>query len=264
MTDSQEPENVENAPEEYLPPAAEASENAMERPGFVSSFVGVIASPGDAMPRIAAAKSWNFLLLIVLLIAIGLGAFATIMARGDMEGLLRDQMRRSPRAAEMSDEQIETAIAMQQKFMPITYVTIPVATLVSYLFIGFVFWLAFLAVGGSATFVGCWRMTVWGQVPGFIKGILAIIIMFVRDPTNMDLKNPIATNVAAFMGHDALPAAAYALLSHLDLFTFWMLWLLTLGMAAEAKIKKGTAGAVVIGLWLIPVAIHTAWAALMG
>ena len=203
------------------------------------------------------AKSWNFIAIMVLLIVVGIASQFVVMQRMDMASFMREQMAQSRQGENMTSEEIDQAVEMQMKFVPIMgYIAPPIAVPIASIIIAFFLWLAFMATGGSAKFVGCWRVFTWAQIPPVLKAVLFWIISYVKEPNTMDIANPIATNPAAFLVREDVAKPLYAVLSRLDIFSLWMLFLLIVGMSAESKKSKGLSAAVVIGLWLITVVIH--------
>ncbi len=94
---------------------------------------------------------------------------------------------------------------------------------IKYLLVAVVLWLVVLAFGDTITFPDTFRVVCWSQLPNILFAILAIVVLFVRDPMTMDPQNLVMTNPAAILGEERLGKAGYALLSDLDVFTFWLL-----------------------------------------
>jgi hypothetical protein len=95
-----------------------------------------------------------------------------------------------------------------------------------------------------------------------ILGIITTIVIVAKgsfDPTHaatLVKSNP------AFLVDMKKQFVLYSLLSMLDVFTFWMLFMLTIGFAAVGKISKAKSGAIVVGAWLILVVIRLGFAAM--
>jgi hypothetical protein len=71
----------------------------------------------------------------------------------------------------------------------------------------------------------------------------------------VDLDNPIATNVAAFLP-ESTPKAVMSLAKSIDLFSIWTLLLISIGFTAlNPKKLKGKSLSIAIGVWAIYVAI---------
>jgi hypothetical protein len=65
------------------------------------------------------------------------------------------------------------------------------------------------------------------------------------DPAGFNLTNPIATNPAYFMNPNA-GRFLYGMMSAVDLFAFWTIFLLALGISRNSRIKTRTAF-----LWIV-------------
>ncbi|MBI2839107.1 MAG: YIP1 family protein [Acidobacteria bacterium] len=242
-----------SAPGQNLPPT--------ERPiGAGGALIGVVDSPKVTFERIARAKSWSFLIPYVVLLVLTAVSSWVFTKRADMEAFTRDQIQRSPFASRLTPEQIDEA-AKQAAQRPPAYavVTGTAGIAILLVLVAVVFWLAMMAVGGSTGFLGAWRTVCWAQIPTILRTAVATAMMYVKDPTYMDMQNPVATNLGAILGRDALPAPLYSLLSSLDIVTFWMLWLYVLGLSAEGQVSKGRTSAVVFGLYGVVVIIGIGW-----
>ena len=74
------------------------------------------------------------------------------------------------------------------------------------------------------------------------------------------IQSPAATSLGAFVDPTASPAL-FALLSSFDIFTFWCLALMAIGVTYISKVKRGTAFAVVFGWFAFWVLIKVGLAA---
>jgi hypothetical protein len=87
--------------------------------------------------------------------------------------------------------------------------------------------------------------------------ILSIIFMLVKDPQTLDI-NPAAnvvSNLGALVSATEHPKLS-SLLSSIDIFSVWTIFLLAVGFAAcsERKLTTGKAAAGIVVLWLLYVA----------
>lgn len=252
-------ETRESAPTEAPAPAAAAPAEAPPSP--LGAFVGVIASPTATFTAMRGAK-WHLSLWPLLALAL-LAAVATVvfMQRVDMDTFMRNQLKHSKFASQMSEAQVEQVLEGARDASPWgrAAMTAPI-TAVFILLVALVYWVCFLAMGYSVNYTQALLVASWAQVPKLIQTVLACGVFLARDPTDLDPQNPVLSNPGALMGQEALPAAAYALLSSLDLFAFWMMALYVIGFAAVGRMTKGQAAAVVIGIFLLKTALKAAWA----
>jgi len=117
--------------------------------------------------------------------------------------------------------------------------------------------LAFNLIHGTKIkFVPSLGIVSYSWVPGIIGGLLAIVILFMKDPSTVDLEHLVASNGGAFLGDDS-PKWMVTLLTAFDLFIFWNMILMAFGFSAAdpKKISFGKALGTVVGVWLIYVIV---------
>jgi hypothetical protein len=94
---------------------------------------------------------------------------------------------------------------------------------------------------------------------------LALVVLYLKNPEDYDLQNPLMFNVGAFLSQDA-PAWLRRMGTSLDLFSFWVMALLAIGIVAASR-KKMSFGKALAGVaipWMLYVAVVTALAAVRG
>jgi len=96
--------------------------------------------------------------------------------------------------------------------------------------------------------------------------------LMVRDEEGLRSIDPtqsagiVPSNLAAFLPSDA-SAVIKSVAGSLDIFTIWILILLSIGFASIAgsrKIKAGNTATVVFGFWAVYVLLKIGWAAAFG
>jgi len=82
--------------------------------------------------------------------------------------------------------------------------------------------------------VGLKRMmaiTAYGFLPLVVQTALSMVVLFLKDPEEFNLQNPLMFNIGAYLSPDA-PGALRALGSSIDLFSIWIIVLLAFGVSA--------------------------------
>ncbi len=99
-------------------------------------------------------------------------------------------------------------------------------------------------------------------MPGAISGMLAIVVLYLKDPDTIDLEHLVASNLGAFLGSDT-PRWLVTLASSIDLFVFWIIFLLATGfsVASPRKVTMGKALGTILGFWAAYVLVKVGWAA---
>ncbi len=236
--------------------ASATLQQAPEAPEKVNSFgriVGVIFSPKETFQSIVRKPNW--LLPTILLCLASLSVVAAFGSRpGAWRAYMEQQFDNSSRAQQMTPQQREQAIEMQLKYAPmVTYPAVLVVDFLIVLTIASAYWVVFsMGVGIKMNFKTSLGITAHAWVPFILSGLVAILVVLLKDPSTIDLNNPLAADVGAYLPSGtskALIAAAHSL----DLFSFWVLALFATGYSAVApkKLSFGGALAWVVGVWLL-------------
>lgn len=118
--------------------------------------------------------------------------------------------------------------------------------------------------GGRAKFGQMFAVVMYSGLTLSIKAILGIVAIYAgMDPDSFNLNNYVGTNIGYYLSTD-VPKWLMALATSLDVFTIWMLILLTIGCAIIAKISKGKAAGAVFGWWILIVLFKVGIAAVTG
>ena len=227
-----------------------------ERVSSIGRIVGVFFSPKATFESIARRPSW--LAPIVLLCLASLGVVASFSYRGGWPSFFQRQVESSSRFQQMPPDQQQRVLAAQLKYGPrVAYAQVVIVPFLAALIVAAVFLGVFNMLGGTqlkyATSLG---IVSHSLLPGLISGLLGILVIFLKDPSMVDLQNLVASNAAAFLPGDS-PRWQIALLGSFDLFSFWTMILLAMGYRAAApkKISLGKGLVSIIGVWLIYVVV---------
>lgn len=222
---------------------------------------GVFFSPKSTFEDIVRKPGW--LLPVALLTVLSIGVSLAINQRVNWHDFISQQMEKSPQAAQLSDQQKEQRIEAGAKISPaFTYAAGVFGPILAALLVGLVMWGAYNLLGGANTnFSTSLAITSHAFLTGLISSPLFILILFLKEPGTVDLENPVATNIAAFLPEEAAKWLV-ALCKSFDIFSIWTLLLLATGFAASnpKKLKGGKAYSIAFGIWATFVVIRTGWA----
>ena len=217
--------------------------------------MGVFFSPKDTFRDIAKRPSW--ILPVILMTLLG-GTVAFVMnQKVDWRDVANKRIEESPRAANLSPEQKEQQLAMSAKISPgIAYGFGIAWPILQALIVGGVLLLAYNLIGGAGTrFNSALGITAHAYFPWILYSLLFILILYLKAPGTVDLDNPIATNVGAFLP-ESTPKALMSLAKSIDLFSLWTLLLISIGFAAvNPKKLKGKSLSIAVSVWAVYVAI---------
>ena len=223
-------------------------------------LAGVFFSPGKAFADIARRPRWWIpVILISILSTIYLTAFTQ---RVGWESVLRPAIESSANTSSMTHQQREQLITTAAGlYKYVGYLSV-VGTLF-YVFITAVI-LMFLFDTMMSAGIGLKRMmaiVAYGVLPLLVQTALSMVVLYLKDPEEFNLRNPLVFNVGAFLSPDS-SAALRALGSSIDLFSLWIIVLMAIGVsAAGRKVSFGKAFTAIASLWALLVCLKVAAAA---
>jgi len=237
---------------------------APEAPGPINHFgrlIGVFFSPKATFQDIAARPSW--LVPVLLMTVLGVVTAFVINQKVDWRDVASKRIEESPRAANLSAEQKEQQLAMSAKVSPyVAYVFGTLGPIGAVVIVAAVMLLAYNVIGGaSAKFGTAMGIVSHAMVVGLLGTLFFILILFLKPPGTIDLENPVATNIGAFLP-ESTPKALMALGKSIDIFSIWTLLLISIGFAAvNPKKLSGKAFSIALSVWALYVAckMGAAW-----
>ena len=93
--------------------------------------------------------------------------------------------------------------------------------------------------------------------------MVTVVIVFLKDPSDFDLQNPVAGNLGTFIS-DESSHFLHRFGVSMDLFSFWQIFLLGTGLAACARLTRTKGIVAVVIPWLIYVLVVSGFAAMSG
>lgn len=244
---------------------------AEQTPGLtqMQRVTNVFSAPSKTFQDIERGnKSWwmPFLIMVV----VGYIFFAAISMRVGWAQVAQNVIHANAKAEDQMQQLPEDQRATRMKFIqysiegpfaasPIfVLIIVSLGSLVLWGTINFIF-------GGKARFGGIFASWMYAGLPGIIKSLLAVIVLFAgMAPESFNLNNPAPTNLGAFLSPTETNAALYKLASALDFTTIWALVLLSIGLATVAKVKRSSGYFAVFGWWALIVIVSVGWALVTG
>jgi len=226
-----------------IPVSAAAPEPDAQPQAAISPFgriLGMFFSPKSTFEDIVRKPSWLLPMAITLILSIV--AVACLNQRISWREYMVQQIEKSPRSAQLTPDQKEQQIAMGAKYAPYTsYIFGVPAPLLVILVVTLVMWVAYNLIGGANTnFKTSLAIVSHAFVVTWVSTLLFLLVLFLKPFGTVDLDNPVATNVAAFLP-DGVPKWLDALCKNIDIFSLWVLILIAIGFAAtNPKKLKGS------------------------
>jgi hypothetical protein len=231
---------------------------------------GIFSAPSKTFEDIRRGnKSW-WLPWIILAI-FGYLFFAVVSNRVTMQTVVDNQSKL------MSESQQEKMAQMPPEQRAVTakwtlYVTEgiflagPVFVLIVAAIVSVVLWGTInFGFGGKASFGAVFAVWFFANLPSVLKTLLGIVAIYAgNSPETFNIKNFAPTNAGAFLPVMETNKAIYSLATSLDAVTIWSLFLMGMGIAIVAGVKRSSGYIAVFGWWALIVLIGAGWAAAFG
>jgi hypothetical protein len=238
-------------------PAPSGSDNPISR------IIGVIVNPKPTFASIVARPTWIVPLIIMMIISLTTififskrVGWRTYMVHQD-EQSDRVQKQMENMTPEQRDQMLDTQVQWASK---IGYVSGVLGIFIALLIVSGVLLLGFMVIAGlRPTYTQAMGIVAHAWVgPGIIAGLLGILILFLKDPSTVDLNNLVTSNVGAFMPDDTAKWLK-TLLGSIDIFAFWNMALMALGFSAiePKKVSFGKAFGILLALFVFWTLIKT-------
>jgi Yip1 domain len=214
-------------------PAPEPEAQAMISP--FDRVIGVFFTPKPTFDDIARRPNWIVPMLILILVYAGLNV--ALVRRADWVEVSKDQIAKNKFASRQIDQlpEDQKSRAFEQaaeRAKIVRYVRAVIGWPLLLLFTSAVYFGVFKLIGGARTNFGtAFAVTTFAHLPMGLRELIAIPVMFLKDPASIDPENFLASNPAAIFGSD-LPTWQTVPLLFLDLFGLWALLLMAIGFSA--------------------------------
>jgi Yip1 domain len=233
------------------PPQPAATPPAPRRMSSAARLVGVFVSPGKTFADIAAEP--HFILAWCVMAVAGLAFGYVVLHRVGALTLARQQLEASARGRALSPGQLDAAAATAAKFFSISFYASPATNIIFLCLFGALFLgIANFLLGYEANYKQALAVTTHAYLVQTVYALLMILVIaLMPNPQNFQLANPMASNPGYFLDKATTSPFLYQLATRIDLFTFWTIILLAIGISKLGR-KGKFSGAfwAVFSLWL--------------
>jgi hypothetical protein len=245
-------------------PAATPAPVTPEAPGgFFQNLVDVYFSPREAFTRIV--RNPRIVVPLVVYAVLVLGFTGVWMQKMDPVEFMKAQIEESPQAERMPAEQKAAIIEQQAKMMPIfgwvvgpAVIAIILVAIAACLMFVFRFFYA-----GDVRFKQAFAIVLWTFLAvGLVTTPIMLAVLALKGDWNIDPNQAIQANLGLLLDKSTAAKPLWALLTSIDIFTLWMVFLLAVGFAVASR--KTTASALwgVAIPWVLIVLVKVGWSAL--
>ena len=227
------------------------------------AVAGAFSGPSETFARLLRRPTWW--LPFVLYAAVAVAGSFLMAPKVDWDRSAQEAMAQQ---AEKSGRPIPPeAIPRVASFMKLTMTAgTPVFVAIIAFAMPLVLWGAARAFGGEVGYAQALSLWLHANLPGVVKGVLAVPVILTLADASMNLKavgTCLKSSVAAFLPESA-PQALQTLGSFLDVFTIWSLVLVVIGFRRIPGLAKSAATAIPLVLFALLVLALTGLAALRG
>jgi len=231
--------------------------------GFFQNLIDVYFSPREAFTRIV--RSPRILLPLLGYVVLVLGFTGIWMQKMDAREFMKVQIEESGRADKIPAEQREAIIEQQAKWMPIfAWVMGPVGIAVTLLVIAGVLMFVYrFFYSSEVTFKQAFAIVTWiFFAVALVSTPLMLLVLQLKGDWNVAPQEVVQANLGLLLEKSSAAKPLWALLSNIDLFSLWMVFLLAVGFGVASKKTTGSAIWGVAIPWILIVLAKVGWAAI--
>ena len=236
-------------------------------PGLSQSerLVDTIVAPSKTFTDILRGNtSWwlPFLLMVLGSIAVGLTVQKQVGFERAYVNSLHDSPTQEDRINQLPPDQKARTLAISSKITEGFTFGFPVMLLIGFALYSLILWAAFnFGLGAQTTFKQVYAVSWYAALPYLVTSILTIITLyFGNNAEAYDYKNPVGTNLAFYLPESG--PALKTLLSSLDVVKLWSLALQVIGMAIISRKSIASSALIVVGWFVLIVALSAGAAAM--
>lgn len=232
-----------------VPTASEAAQTPASQ-SILARLSGIYFTPGETFAGFKFDSTLLVPIILPMILTMVMGALTNYLVteRIGYENIVRKQMESVVEAGWMQPEQAEEAIRQASNRSTLAKVRdliIPfLGVAIMLLATTAVIRLFSMVMGAENGFKHLLSVTAWVFLAlGLIQTVLYVVILYLKNPDEIDLYNPIGSNLGVIvpMIADGVPKFITSLASWVDVFGIWRIALLAIGASAVSrKLKTST------------------------
>jgi hypothetical protein len=231
--------------------------------GFFQNLIDVFVSPREAFTRIV--KRPSFWLPFVGWLVLSLGFTAIWMNKMDPREFMKNTLEESGQwdkiPADQREQILESSAGRMRTFGVIGPVLAPPVMLL--IIGGVLLGIYRFFYASEMTFRQALAICAWTFFAvALLTTPLLLLVMNLKGDWNLNPQNVVQANPSVLFEKDAVSKPLYALLSSVDLFSLWTVFLLASGFAVASRMKTSAAIWGVAIPWLLIVLWKVGWAAI--
>lgn len=224
-------------------------------PGQLHPVLNVFFSPAAVMDSLA--RQPRFLPALIVMTVISIGANTVAFQKGVIERGIRTKMESNPRLEQLPAEQRERIIEQYSRISSYVVLGGAAAGPAIGLLLGSGVFLLLTngLLGTPVRFRQMLAAVAHGWLPMSLYSLIAIPIVLAKEPEVVDFQNLAPLSNLSFLFSPTEQHRLYMIGSSIDLFSLWVIALITVGIARLTGKSKGKVLAVVLAPWALYVGI---------
>ena len=219
---------------------------------------GVLFAPVETFRAIAARP--DILVPVAVIVIISILSSIIIAPRVDFETAMREQFAQAGR--NMSQEDMDRAVRFSTAIAKAMIYVAPLLNMIFFAAVAGILLLAFRLFGGEGNFKQAFSVTLYSWMPMMIAAIAMLAILIARGNVGAEELNSLVMSNLGFLVDMKENPVVYALLSSIDVFSFWTLALFVIGFSFLSGLSRGKSAAIVLTLWVVMIVIKVGFAAM--
>jgi hypothetical protein len=212
-------------------------------------LINTFIAPSKTFADVRRNSSWWVPLLLISVFSISF--FVMVDKKVGFDQVARTMLANNKAIQQLDPAQQEQAYARTAVGLKFGEYGAPIFILIYVLITAAVLMATFnFMMDAQVSFGQSMAIVMYGWLPGILSAILSIFALAFGDPEGFRLENPVGTNPAHFMDPTSTPKFLYAMLTSVDVISLWIVVLIGIGFALNAKKKISIGSAVTtVAVW---------------
>lgn len=215
--------------------------------GALDRMIGVITEPEKTFNDIAARPSWGLPMILALLAMITVGVLMKDVIQKESAEKTRVSIMENKNISDSEKQRVaDQSVEMMKKFWVVGFAVGMVVIVIAYFISALILKLGGSAVlGSTASFTQVLAIFSWSGIVDLLGALIKLPIMYINQSMRVD------TGLGMFIGEELSHTTTYLIMSKFDIFTIWMLIVMSIGISVVFKAPKVKSAILVFGLWLV-------------
>jgi hypothetical protein len=195
----------------------------------------------------------RFLAALAIVTVVGAIVMGIAQQRGVLEQFMRRKMESNPRMEQIPAAQRERIIEQSARFSSYMFVGGAVLGPALGLLLTSAYFLfaSNILLGAQARFMQLMAVVSHAWLPHAVLGLLGIPILLAKEPDTIDVQNLVPLSNLGFLFDSTEQPKLYAIASGFDLFSFWVIALLAVGLSRLTGKGRGPVLLAIVIPWLL-------------